>query len=187
MYKKSNNKENDPSHSGEAGFTLIEVIIVIVLTAILGGFGFSALTQTVKTQADFQVKKEKSDDTVLTMEKMCRELRTAIAGNITIGAENDDIGFEILNPPVGGVPSVNGYVLYARNGDSIVRLSMESSDDNGADYGDLTTDLANDEGDIIAESITGFTVNLIGTDEVTISMQFDGDTENRQTSVFIRN
>jgi len=73
-------KEKDRRKSpqaGEAGFTLIEMIIVMVIASILGIFIFGVLTKCLRAQRDMQVRKERSDDAILSMERMNRELREA--------------------------------------------------------------------------------------------------------------
>ncbi len=62
---------------GEAGFTLIEMVMVSVLTSILGIFIFGVLTKCLVAQRDMQVRKEMSDAAVRTMDKVNRELREA--------------------------------------------------------------------------------------------------------------
>lgn len=73
------NRENErqSSRSGEAGFTLIEMIIVIVLSSILGTFIFGVLTKSLTAQRNMQVRKERSDDAVLVLERISREVREA--------------------------------------------------------------------------------------------------------------
>ena len=62
---------------GEEGFTMVELTVVIVLTAILGLFSFQALTQSILVQQDMQERKEHSDDGVLALNHISRELRGA--------------------------------------------------------------------------------------------------------------
>ncbi len=66
-----------PPQTGEAGFTLIEMVIVIVLSSILGIFVLGILTKCLVAQRDMQVRKEMSDEAIMTMEKMNRELKEA--------------------------------------------------------------------------------------------------------------
>ncbi|MBT6051214.1 MAG: type II secretion system protein, partial [Candidatus Scalindua sp.] len=77
------NKENGckTAQSGEAGFTLIEMIIVVVLSSILGTFIFGVLTKSLAAQRNMQVRKERSDDAVLALERISREVREANSVN----------------------------------------------------------------------------------------------------------
>ncbi len=59
---------------GEAGFTMVELIIVIVLTSILGTFVFNILAQCLVAQRELQVRREHSDDAVLTLHQMSRDI-----------------------------------------------------------------------------------------------------------------
>jgi prepilin-type N-terminal cleavage/methylation domain-containing protein len=62
---------------GEAGFTLIEMVIVIVLASILGVFIFGVLTKSLGAQIAMQKRKERADDAVLVLEKISREVKQA--------------------------------------------------------------------------------------------------------------
>lgn len=77
------NKKNvcKSAQSGEAGFTLVEMIIVIVLSSILGTFIFGVLTKCLAAQRNMQVRKERSDDAVLVLERISREVREANSVN----------------------------------------------------------------------------------------------------------
>ncbi len=66
-----------PPQTGEAGFTLVEMVIVIVLASILGIFAFGMLTNCLVAQRDMQARKEKSDDAIISIERMNRELKEA--------------------------------------------------------------------------------------------------------------
>jgi prepilin-type N-terminal cleavage/methylation domain-containing protein len=76
---------------GEAGFTLIEMIIVIVIASILGGFIFQILTKSLGAQIAMQNRKERADDAILVSEKISREIREA--KNI-VYAGNNQLIFE---------------------------------------------------------------------------------------------
>ena len=74
MFKKHKHRI---SKGGEAGFTLVELIVVLVLTSILGTFGFEILTDSLLAQRNVQVRKEHSDDAVLAMSTLQREIMEA--------------------------------------------------------------------------------------------------------------
>ena len=59
------------------GFTLIEMILVLVLMSILGVFTFEYLTSSLRTFKNFSVRKERNDDASLALERMSREIRDA--------------------------------------------------------------------------------------------------------------
>ena len=78
MIRITNNKNTyQPPRSGEAGFTMIELIIVIVLTSILGTFVFQIVTNSLNTLITMRTRKERADDAVLVLEKISREVREA--------------------------------------------------------------------------------------------------------------
>ncbi|MFQ5861924.1 MAG: type II secretion system protein J [Candidatus Brocadiales bacterium] len=66
------------------GFTLVELIVVIVLASILGVFTFQFLTSGLRTFKDFSARKEKSNDANLTLDRVSRELRDARLGTVSI-------------------------------------------------------------------------------------------------------
>ena len=94
---------------GEAGFTLIEMIIVIVLASILGIFIFGVLNKCLVAQIDMQVRKEMSDDAVRTMDKVNRELREA---SVVMASGNNVLYFLKSNS---ASSDPNPYVAYLRN------------------------------------------------------------------------
>ncbi len=81
---KEKYKRKSPQ-KGEAGFTLTEMVLVIVIASILGIFIFGVLSKCMLAQRNMQTRKERSDDAVRTMDKVNRELREAVdivyAGN----------------------------------------------------------------------------------------------------------
>jgi prepilin-type N-terminal cleavage/methylation domain-containing protein len=77
--------------AGEAGFTLIEMIIVIVLISILGTFIFQVLTKSLGAQIAMQKRKERADDAVLVLERISREVRAA---NDIITASSNNLKFK---------------------------------------------------------------------------------------------
>jgi prepilin-type N-terminal cleavage/methylation domain-containing protein len=65
------------TQGAEAGFTLLELIIVLTLASILGTFVFSIITKSLVAQINMQTKKERSDAAALSLERISRELGEA--------------------------------------------------------------------------------------------------------------
>ena len=105
MFKKHKRRI---SKGSEAGFTMVELILVIVLTSILGMFGFQMLTQSLLAQRNVQVRKEHCDDSVLAMNTIRRELMESTA--VTTGST--------LTCAIGGSSAV-----YSLNGSDLERTS----------------------------------------------------------------
>lgn len=164
---------------GESGFTLVELILVIVLTSILGTFVFQILTQSLLAQRDMQVRKEHSDDGVLAMDQISRELGAAVGTNIL--ASTDMLGFRKVDRST----AFGHYVLYGRNSgtNQLVRLSILSTDNDGNDHGTVTSQFSSNMGNVVAENVSAFTADILGN----ISLQFTGEASARQTRVFVRN
>jgi len=59
------------------GFTLIEIIIVIIVLGVLSVFGFSFISTAVHTYSKMEKQKGLFDQAVMAMERISRELRDA--------------------------------------------------------------------------------------------------------------
>jgi type II secretory pathway pseudopilin PulG len=152
MNRKCKRKKQRVPKGGEAGFTMVELVLVIVLTSILGMFGFQILTNSLLAQRNMQVRKEHSDDAVLVLDRISREVMAEVDdGSVTIG----------MTLTLPGASAV-----YSLNGSNLERTS-----------GGVTN--------IIARNVASFTTS--GTNPITVSMSFTGETGNRETKVFIRN
>ncbi len=162
-------KEKDRRRSpqmGEAGFTLIEMVIVIVLTSILGVFIFGVLTKCLDAQKNMQVRKERSDDAVQSMDKINRELREAFK---VWSALDDELLFQKSST---SSIDTNLYVLYIR--DTASRTLRRQSEENIADFSwpfDSTL------GSVIATDISLFTSTFGGNSWLTLQYEFDFDSD----------
>ena len=67
MIKMANNK----------GFTLIEIIVVVVVMGILGAFGFHFVSTSIHTYSIMEKQKSLFDQATMVMERISRELRDA--------------------------------------------------------------------------------------------------------------
>ena len=128
---------------GEAGFTLIEMIMVIVLTSILGTFIFQVLTKSLGAQIAMEKRKERSDDANLILEKISRELKEAT----TINSTGSNI--LVFEKNITSSTDTNTFVKFVRN-TSTNRVRRQSATSVGALPGDSTS------GDIVAENVTVF-------------------------------
>ena len=59
------------------GFTLIEIIIVIVIMSVLGIFGYQFLATSIHTYSMMEKQKSLYDEAAMAMERISRELRDA--------------------------------------------------------------------------------------------------------------
>jgi len=131
---------------GEAGFTLIEMIIVIVIASILGGFIFQILTKSLGAQIAMQNRKERDDDAILVSEKISREIREA--KNI-VYAGNNQLVFE---KNVTSSTDTNTFIQYVRDIPT-KRLMRQSAATLAGFPGNSTS------GNIVAEHVTVFTAS----------------------------
>ena len=68
-----------PSQKGESGFTMVELVIVMVLVSILATFIFQIITNSLQTMRDMRNRKERGDDAVMLMEKISRETKESMS------------------------------------------------------------------------------------------------------------
>ncbi len=158
---------------GEAGFTLIEMIIVIVLASILGTFIFGVLTKSLDAQITMQERKERADDAILVLEKISREVKEANFINNT--------GSNIL---IFKRADTTKIVKFIRNTNTN-RLRRQSAADVGGLPGNSSS------GTILAENVTVFNssrLNAYGSSEelIAIDMEFADGSEWR-TKIYPRN
>ena len=145
---------------GEAGFTMIELIMVIVLVSILGTFIFGVLTKSLDAQIAMQTRKERADDAILVLEKIGREVREAES---IITASSNNLTFKRAD--------TGKVVRFKRaNTTSPVSLIRKSAT--------TETGLSSASGNIVAENVTVFdasTTSSYGgnTNLIDIDLEFD--------------
>ncbi len=163
---------------------MVELIIVIVLTSILGTFVFQIFTQCLVAQRKIQVRKEHSDDAVLVLDQLGRELRQAVLTSIDVqtATKGKVLSFRKI---VSG--AANGhYLLYGLYGseDKLVRLvETAPTTSNPNERNALITSFNNNNGIIVAKDVSAF----VPDDPGVISLTFNGENSPRTTSVYIRN
>ena len=97
------------------GFTLVEAIIVIVITGIVAGMVAVFIRAPVQSYIDTAARAELSDTADLMMRRMSRELRLALPNSILLSNDGRSIGFLLTktggryidvrdDPPAGVLP-----------------------------------------------------------------------------------
>ena len=76
------------------GFTLIEIIIVIIVLGVLSVFGFSFISTAIHTYSKMEKQKSLFDQATMVMERISRELRDAesITTPITTPGDSEESG-----------------------------------------------------------------------------------------------
>ncbi len=147
----------------EAGFTLIEMIIVMVLMSILGTFTFQITTNSLQAMRDMRNRKEMSDDAVMALAKISREVREATAITITTNKL-------VVEKNVSSGLDTNLFVKYVL--DTTTKDLMRQSETTGPNLAALPDDSTS--GNVLAKNVTVF--NLTDTtNRVDITLQFDSD------------
>ncbi len=160
------------SRSGEDGFTLIEMVIVIVISSILGTFVFGVLTKCLVAQRNMQVRKERSDDATQALERINREFREA---NVLYFAVTN---YLIFQKKITSSSDTNIYIKYER--DTATSTLIRHSADTYANV------LASATGDVIATNISGFFCSNNMNQKTVIKLVF-ADGSDWETNVFRRN
>jgi MSHA biogenesis protein MshO len=91
-----------PEHSRERGVTLIEMVIVIAITAIIAGAVAVFISRPVEGYADAARRAEMSDIADTALRRMTRDLRTALSNSIRITNAGNVRYIEYLQTSGGG-------------------------------------------------------------------------------------
>ena len=142
---KKHKRQN--TQGAEAGFTLIELIIVITIASILGTFILSIITKSLAAQINMQRRKERSDDAVLSLERISKELREAT----TINSTGSNV--LIFEKNITSSKDTNLFIRYVRN-TSNNRLRRQSATTLAGLPSDSTS------GNKVAENVTVFSSSL---------------------------
>jgi prepilin-type N-terminal cleavage/methylation domain-containing protein len=140
MTPTSINRKNGfrSTQKGEAGFTMMELVIVLVLASILGIFVLQIATSSLNTFITMRKRKERADDAVLALERMSREIRAA---NAIDGTGSNILTFQRAD--------TDQMVRFIRN-TSTNRLRRQSAADVASLPGNSSS------GDIVAENVLTF-------------------------------
>ncbi len=162
---------------GEAGFTLIEMIIVIVLASILGTFIFQILTKSLSAQIAMQKRKERADDAVLVLDKISREVREAKEVTVPVNASSSNTSTLTFEKNETSSSDTNLHVKYMLSTNKIKRYSATSDE------------LGTATGYVVAENVDTFTVTKEsgggGSDRIVIGLTFTNGSE-WQTKIYPR-
>ncbi len=168
------------SQSGEAGFTLIEMIIVLVLASILGTFICGILTKCLVAQIDLQKRKERNDDAVLSVERMNREVREA--KNIIFAGNISGVPMLLFEKNITSGTDTNLFVKYILNSptSSLMRQSELTEPILQSNVMNSTA------GDVIATDVSLYWGKDVSNQKIQIKLEFN-DGSDWQTHVFPRN
>ena len=88
--------------SQQAGFTLIEMVIVTVLISVLAAFAGLLIVTPVQSFSDVARRAELVDIADNALQRMTRELRHALPNSVRIGSVGSRDAMEFLNTTTGG-------------------------------------------------------------------------------------
>lgn len=90
------------NRSRHTGFTLIEVITVMVLIGALAGISALFIVEPFRAVDDMRRRAELVDEAQLITERMAREIRTALPNSVRIDSGGGRTGLEIVSTRTGG-------------------------------------------------------------------------------------
>ncbi len=159
------------------GFTLIEVVIVIVILSIVSAITIKFLIDSLKIYTMTVNQKTLYDEGKLAMERMCRDIRDA--RNITVpasGGSGNTITFQRTNATGAGQDSAGDIITYRLNSGAIQREKASYS----LPY------------PILASNVSSFTVTrgAAGNEEITLVLTLSlgtGENVTLQTKVYPKN
>ncbi len=140
---------------GQKGFTLVEIVMVIVILGVIGAFTFHFVGQGVLAFKKSSARKDLYDQGRLAMERMVRELRD---GKEVTDCSSDSITFRVAHPSAFGVVDE---IKYQLNGTDLERVG----DPSGTP---LTA--------VLASNVTSFPVGTEGATGVSVSAVSSGTT-----------
>jgi len=114
------------SHSNQSGFTLIEIIVVLVILGFLGAATFRFVLLGVEFFVSSREHKQLSDEGRLALERMVRELRTASQINSpSAGSTGSSVNFtKISYDYATGAPTD---ITFQQNGSSLERTGNSAA------------------------------------------------------------
>lgn len=90
------------SRRREHGFTIIELITVIVLLGSLAAIGGIFIVQPLQAVDDMRRRAELVDEAQLVIERMAREIRTALPNSVRVRTNGTRTGLEVVSTHTGG-------------------------------------------------------------------------------------
>ncbi|SDK82514.1 MSHA biogenesis protein MshO [Methylophilus rhizosphaerae] len=83
-------RESKPVATSSAGFTLIELVVVIVITAIIGGISSTFIHHSVMAYVNSEAYYELADRADVALRRMSRDIRNALPNSVYV---SDDGGY----------------------------------------------------------------------------------------------
>ncbi len=86
-------REFKPVTASSAGFTLIELVVVIVITAIIGGISSTFIHHSVMAYVNSEAYYELADRADVALRRMSRDIRNALPNSVWVSASGDYVEF----------------------------------------------------------------------------------------------
>ena len=167
----------NPHSAFQGGFTLIEIIVVIVILSIVAAISINFLVSSLRVYTMTVNQKTLFDEGKLALERMCRDIRDAQSISVpAAGASNSLITFVRTHATVNDIAAEN--VTFQLTGTTLYKIK--------------TSPAANSA---LAENVTTFTVTrgtaaANSSNEITLALYLSltgGGAANLQTKVYPKN
>lgn len=86
-------RESKPVVTSNTGFTLIELVVVIVVTAIIGGISSTFIRHSVMAYVNSEAYYELADRADVALRRMSRDIRNALPNSVWVSAAGDYVEF----------------------------------------------------------------------------------------------
>ena len=166
-----------PNSELQRGFTLIEIIVVIVILSIVAAISINFLVSSLRVYTITVNQKTLFDEGKLALERMCRDIRDAQSISVpAAGASNSLITFVRTNATVNDVAAEN--ITFQLSGTTLYKIKTSPAA-NSALAGNVTTFTVT-QGTAAANSLNEITLVL------NLSLA-SGGAANLQTKVYPKN
>lgn len=159
------------NRSRHAGFTLIELITVMVLIGALAIIGGIFIVEPFRAADDMQRRAELVDEAQLIIERMSREIGSALPNSVRIDSAGGRTGLEIVSTRTGGryrrLPAAGG------GGDTLNRTQSGDTFDALGGLPDIGSVITGPAGIDCAEG-NGDCINIYNTGQANFNVH-DGD------------
>ena len=152
-----NSELRTPNSELQSGFTLIEIIVVIVILSIVAAISINFLVSSLRVYTMTVNQKTLFDEGKLALERMCRDIRDAQSISVpAAGASNSLITFVRTNATVNDIATEN--ITFQLTGTTLYKIKTSPAA-NSALAENVTTFTAT-QGTAAANSLNEITLGL---------------------------
>jgi MSHA biogenesis protein MshO len=122
-------QKSKPALRHQSGFTLVELVIVIVVMAILGGISVSFIRNSILAYVNSEAYYQLADRADFSLRRMSRDIRNALPNSVWVSAAGDYVQFVPIK--AGGRYQQDSLDFTASSGDTFTVLGEAVNVDSG--------------------------------------------------------